>query len=184
MDAGTWVALVLGLVGFAWGAWTWHTSRRDAEHAEERAREATAAAEREGRWVQEKRLIYADMLRALDDYLGAITDELLASPATGDKAQYVAATKAAWKHVQEVQAQTDLLAPEAVRLRVQAALNEMHGLIAIASGVAEYLMQGASSEDRATVEDAQWEQHLVLEAMRADLGVEPLGADAVRRPLG
>jgi hypothetical protein len=42
MDAGTTVALVLGSVGFLWGAGTYTVNRRDAKERDERDRRPTA----------------------------------------------------------------------------------------------------------------------------------------------
>ena len=174
MDAGTTVALVLGSVGFLWGAGTYAVNRRDAKERDERDR----AADREKRWLQEKRLIYVRAQGALRDLLGALANVVMYDVSEDGSADRQAALDAAWRQVKGVQAEVEMLAPDVVRDAIRTAISEIG---AASYGCLVREPSAAPADEGDLFVNAQWECHEALKAMRADLGVEPeIGRDHPR----
>ncbi len=170
MDAGTWVALTLGTVGVVWAAFTYFRNERRENEREDARAHAERAADREKRWVQEKRLMYVEMQRALRDLLDAVADLTIYDATEDGHAAREKAADAAWRRYERVRDEIDMLAPESVRQAIQDATNEINHLRSLANGFATHVLR----DEGPTFEGAEWECHLALEAMRADLGVEPL----------
>lgn len=176
MDAGTIVALVLGSVGFLWGAGTYAVNRRDSKERDERDR----AADREKRWLQEKRLIYVRAQGALRDLLGALANVVMYDVSEDGSADRQAALDAAWRQVRGVQAEVEMLAPDVVRDAIRTAISEI-GRASYGCLVREPSVAPADEGD--LFDNAEWECHEALEAMRADLGVEPVSGQYRPRAL-
>ncbi|WP_024285361.1 hypothetical protein [Cellulomonas sp. KRMCY2] len=171
MDPGTAVALVLGGLGFVWSGFTYFRNERREHEREEVRAHGERAADREKRWVQEKRLIYVEMQRVLHDRLYAVANLTMHDPTEDGHEARQKDSEAAWSRYQEVLAEIDMLAPESVRQAIWDATNETNHLLALANGFAHHALR---DDEDPSFDGAEWECHLALEAMRADLGVEPL----------
>jgi len=174
MEAGTWVALVLGIGGAGWAITQFFVNRKDTRERDERDRLDTQAsaqqerdAELERRWVQEKRLIYVRAQAVLSDLLDAETEMLTKPFGSPERQAAIDADNAAWLRTNDVHAELDLLAPDAVRDAVFAAdqaLEEV-GATLLVDGVRTHPDPiGAATEAC----------RAALNAMRADLGIGPV----------
>ena len=174
MEAGTWVALLLGISGAGWAITQFFVNRRDTRERAERDRldsRASAQQERdaelERRWVQEKRLIYVRTQATLSCLLDAETDILTKPFESPERSAAIDADNAAWLRMNDVHAELDLLAPDAVRNAVFAAdraLEEV-GATLLVDGV-------PTSPDPIGV--ATEACRAALNEMRADLGIGPV----------
>ena len=163
------MALALGAVGFTWGAATFFLNV-----AETRRREARdIVADREKRWLHEKRLIYVKTVAALNQATWALLDvarNYRPRPVPGEHERN-GALGAALERFGEVIAEVDLLAPEPVRLAIFDAMDELHRLD---DEVRATLFLGPEEIfEGVTFEGVEQVRKRALEAMRADLGADP-----------
>lgn len=150
MDAGTTVALVLGIVGFISGGLTLGLNRHDA---------------RQQRWLHDKRLIYVSTHAALSNLLD--TEIALRSGSDDEREAAREANDRALMHMNDVHADLDLLAPDAVRDAVFAADEALYeiGTTLVIGGVPTHPDPiGAATEAC----------RAALNAMRSDLGIGPV----------
>lgn len=174
METGTWVALVLGIGGAGWAITQFFLNRKDTRERDERDRlnaQASAQqqrdAELERRWVQEKRLIYARTQALLSDLLDAETAMLTKPAGSPEREAALDASNAGWLRMNEVSAELDLLAPDAVRDAVFAAdeaVTEVGSTLLIDGVLTSPDPIGAATEAC----------RAALNAMRADLGIGPV----------
>ncbi|WP_444662823.1 hypothetical protein ACT17Q_12725 [Cellulomonas sp. CW35] len=157
MDAGTVVALVLGVVGFALSGVTLYFNRRDAKDA---------------RWLQEKRVIYARTQAALTEQYEAMVrfmnvfnlDRATRPPGEFDDAQ--TRTNEGWSTLVAVRGELDLLAPGDVRAAVESAKTALFDLA--------WALPGDDEEQSAAQSEAERQNARALNAMRADLGLKAI----------
>ncbi|QCB94746.1 hypothetical protein [Cellulomonas shaoxiangyii] len=174
MEAGTWVALVLGIGGAGWAITQFFVTRKDTRERDERDRlgaQASAQHERdtelERRWVQEKRLIYVRTQTVLSDLLDARTDMLTKPVGSPERQAAIDTDNAASILMNSVHAEINLLAPDAVRDAVFAAeqaLEEVGAALLIDGVRTPPDPIGAATESC----------RAALNAMRADLGIGPV----------
>lgn len=175
MEAGTWVALVLGVGGAAWAITQFFLNRKDMRERDDRdRRDAVTHAqherdtELERRWVQEKRLIYVRAQAALTGVLDAQEDVWRKPVGSPERQAALDANNAAWDLMNEVYAELDLLAPDAVRDAVFAADT---ALMDIGTTLLLDGFGGTSSDPLGAATEAC---RGALNAMRADLGIGPV----------
>ena len=173
MDAGTIVAL-LGVAPVHRVGPSAPEEPHGSEHERDRA------ADREKRWLQEKRLIYVRAQGALRDLLGALANVVMYDVSEDGSADRQAALDAAWRQVRGVQAEVEMLAPDVVRDAIRTAISEI-GTASYGCLVRE--PNAAPADEGDLFENAEWECHEALEAMRADLGVEPVSGQYHPRAL-
>jgi hypothetical protein len=115
-------------------------------------------------------VIYVRAQGALSNLLGALAQVVIHDTSEDGDADRQAALDAAWRRVVEAQAEVEMLAPYVVRAALGTAINAI-GKASYECLVRERSAAPADEEDPFMV--AEWECHQALEAMRADLGVEP-----------
>lgn len=174
MEAGTWVALVLGIGGAAWSIAQFFVSRNDARDRRERERLDAQAktrqerdAELERRWVQEKRLVYIRVQAALSALLDAEAEAVAAPLGTPERQVAFEARDAAWMRMDTLHAELDLLAPDIVRDAVWAADQALEEI-----GATMRIDGAGPSQD--PIETATTACRRALNSMRADLGIDPV----------
>lgn len=174
MEAGTWVALVLGIGGAGWAITQFFMNRSDTRERDERDRLDTRAsaqqerdAELERRWVQEKRLIDARTQALLSELLDIETEVLTQPVGSPERQAAQDAGNAAWLRMNDVSAELDLLAPDAVRDAVFAADEALMDI------GAALLIDGVRTPPD-PIGAATEACRSALNAMRGDLGIGPV----------
>ncbi|NTW41544.1 MAG: hypothetical protein HGA44_16970 [Cellulomonadaceae bacterium] len=168
MDAPTKVALLLGLGGFVLSGVTLFFNRRDS---------------REGRWLQERRHIYATAQVALTAYfeasLEANSAREWAKGIEGDEERaqkrreaeaLVSKIEPLWQPIEAVTADLDLLAPP----KVVAAFLKARSAVLLHGFTVQYPVTPTPPAWENVFSDAVRECARSLNAMRADLGLGPV----------
>lgn len=176
MDAGTWVALVLGLGSLGTtlildrrnrAERTETAKRADADRDRQREAERTArAAERlDDRWSRDKQIAYADLCGEVFGWFDDITDRDSKRIAMAPGSTWTAADQDRWRQVIASRGAVDLLAPSEVR---NASILAITAVILYAAEVRTNANPLAATTER---EPAFRLTNAMRDAMRADLGV-------------
>jgi hypothetical protein len=178
MEPGTWVALGLGVVGFVISLLTRHDAK---ERAKQERTDAGQRAQQEHddeierRWLQEKRVVYAQMQAALTASVAASDAANMAyifsdkpDTVTPEIERLLDAAQVARKGVRNAQAELALLCPAPVYDAV--------GDAARAAAELQLSFKHFPDDDRyiATYQVAQDFLGRALNAMRSDLGADPV----------
>ncbi|WP_144723465.1 hypothetical protein [Cellulosimicrobium sp. TH-20] len=163
MEAGTWVALVLGVGSLAATLVLDHRNRAERTRRDRQE----AAAKRDERWMAERRIAYAAYSSALTAWYVVVTDrlsDLMAGSAVPADDDLDEEDQEHWLLVTRARGPVDMLAPVAVREAAQAAFRAMATFGFETRRGVDRLDNDEQKEASARIEE-------MISTMRADLDV-------------